>query len=180
MNIFRALRELVKASLAATDGTGFNSRLANRAAEYGIEPFEIDFGAGSRSFAESPIAASVRADGRDLGHLATFPALALYCSGAVNERLVRPATFAGRVTVNVDVRLRMAVRDGSAFGIEGGNTESLADAVADSVTECVTAVTGSGISFQGEYRIARSPLLHLPDGYEQVVRLEFDFKVVTT
>lgn len=150
--------------------TGFNARLAALATDYGITPFVIDFGPTSRNFLQSYLSP----DQVDFSNVATYPAMVVYTASSENTNIEKFRLFSGQVELYIDVYLRYRQ------SLESRDTESIADAVEDALTQILNDPLmpwPATVAYNGGFRSPREPLALLGDGYEQRIPVQLLFEV---
>lgn len=180
MNIRKPIRDAAVTALA--DATyGFNTKLSAEftAASVTGHGFTIDFGATSKNFLQSYYTS---AGDVDLSAVQTWPAIVVYTTQYQPTQLEKFRQISGSLLLNVDVYLRFAFRDvgGSAYAMEGNNTEDVADCVEGAVLEVFQrkALTWpSGYTYGGLIVPTREPVAQMGDGYMQRLAFQLQFEV---
>lgn len=180
MNFRKALRDAAVAALADTT-YGFNAKLVAEltAASVTGHGFVIDFGATSKNFLQSYYTSAGEVD---LSAVQTWPAIVLYTTQYQPTQLEKFRQVSGDVLLNVDVYLSFAFRNagGSAYAMEGNNTEDVADCVEGAVFEVFQrkALTWpSGYTYGGLITPTREPVVQMADGYMQRLSFQLQFEV---
>jgi hypothetical protein len=167
--------------ILADPSVGFNAHLAAIAASYGIaHPFAINWTPGSQNFFQGYVAPD-HIEQTDLLPAGDGVSVAMYTSqsqtNAGDERQ-KPSTFSGKILLHVDFYFRRStlnlLRQGAKLpGDDGGDLDSLPDAVEDAFLQTVMAPHAgwSPVSFNGDFSCAREPFAFLGDGWQQ--RLPF-------
>ncbi len=180
MNIRKPLRDAAVTALA--DATfGFNAKLAAELAAASVigHGFTIDFGANSANFLQSYYTSAGEVD---LSAIRSWPAMVAYTTQYQPTQVEKFRQISGTLLLNVDVYLRFAFRDvgGSAYAMEGNNTEDVADAVEGAVLEVFQrrALTWpSGYTYTGNITPTREPVAQMADGYMQRLAFQLEFEV---
>jgi len=167
----KAVRDAI-ASVMANPLTGFNFRLNAIAADYGVTPFEIEWGGSADNFAMAYI------DPQDIEtcSLLNFPAACLYTSDAEDTGLPRAVAFSGGLIACLDFWQR------KREGAEGFDTESMTDAIEDAAMSAINAATwpidqNVSVIFSRRTSIQRDHLVPLADGFGQRIHIRMQFEV---
>ena len=175
----KLVRDAMKAALA-NPADGFNARIAAIADEYGIEPFTIDFGAGSLSFLETYADQPGRLSSRLIAGVSLFLYTSLSEQDSAKEKAKR-AVFEGSVTAHLD--FDVCFREG--IGITEELTENYADAIEHAVTDVLLdaaapnteALFSGPVYFSGGFACAREPAVQTADGFRQLLPFTFLYEV---
>ncbi len=176
MNIRKDIRDAMVEALASPID-GFNARLAAVAGEYGIQPFDFDFGSDSYNFLQAFYGVP---EDVELSAIRQWPAMALYTTNATRNGLQKGVGFSGAVQAHVDIYLRYRLRDESVTDMETRDTESIADAVEDallSVFQRRGLAWPTGCTYNGEINCDRDPVVLYGDGYLQRLPTQLRFEV---
>ncbi len=180
MNIGKPIRNAVVAAMADTT-YGFNAMLAAELTAASVigHGFTIDFGVNSANFLQSKYSSAGEVD---LSAVRTWPAIAAYTNGFQPTQVEKFRQASGTLFFNVDIYLRFAFRDvgGSAFAMEGSNTEDVADCVWGAMVEVFQrrALTWpSGYSYAGYITPNPDYVAQMADGYIQRLSFQLQFEV---
>lgn len=180
MNIGKPIRDAVVAAMADAS-YGFNAKLAEEftAASVTGHGFTIDFGTASANFLQSKYSSAGEVD---LSAIRTWPAIAVYTDGLQPTQVEKFRQACGTLLMNVDIYLRFAFRDagGSAYAMEGNNTEDVADCVDGAIREVFqrrAIAWPSGYTYGGLITPTRDYVSQMADGYMQRLSFQLQFEV---
>lgn len=161
--------------------TGFNANLATIAAEYEIQPFELDFGPQSRNV----VFGLLDEDSVDVSTICQYPGAVIYFFESVAENKMKGATFSGFIAGSVALYIRLRALDDENVSSNqpdfSNNFEKWAEACEDAMSSAIKEGRRImspiwGVS-QTQYRCDRDPIIHTGDGHIQKITFTLGFEV---
>lgn len=169
-----SISKRVRSALFARLSRVFNDRLQALSADYGVQPFTIDFNAvpKSSSFFFG------RLDPVDIEESSVFryPFMCVYTRQSANQTRQKPATFSGVVNAGVDIHLTWLQSAANQ------DFETLADCVEETVIGIMNDLTtqnwGQGIIYSGQIGCDRGMVTTGAKNWRQKLTFTMVFEVV--
>jgi hypothetical protein len=178
-NYRKATRDALVAALS-DDTTGFNAQLASLGQTYGIQPFALEWGDGSKNVTYGYL----DEEEVDVSQIIEFPGAVICTTFAEDKRRIVGKTFSGTVGAAVVLHLKYQQLDAPQYGTNqpdfSNDVDKYADAVADALSSALK--DGRGL-FAGtnvlpsKYREDRSPIRSTGDGHTQTITFSLEFEV---
>ncbi len=170
----KLVRDAVRRILS-NPSTGFNARFAALAADYGVDPVEIDF---ISEDSESFLQARVPRDSDDIQYTQLFPAplaLVLYTDDLANQKLQNSPFFSGLVSCRLDFYIVERDRNQPEIAaVRLGDNESIAEAVEEAALNALvfsSDLDWGPVTFNLDFQSERGDLRIEPDGQSQRISI---------
>lgn len=168
--ISKTIRDALRAQLSAA-GSGLNDRLTALAPAYGVDAYQIGFGAASANF----IFGRVSPDKFEESSAFTYPLLTIDTARSQNTNLVKFATFSGPVIATIDVHHSWP--DESVLG----DFASLVDLTEDAIYSCLNDKNRQSwpgnLLLNGNVSAARGPIVMAGMGWLQSIQFQCQFQL---